>query len=173
MIRKAERRDETFLRKYFEYVIADTFVKEGVGHLVDDIKNEVISKMATFEESLNDEAVLLVYEQAGDIIATGAVIQCSGLIYNHAPELKDLKEMGAVFTDPKLHKQGIGSKIVKRLIQEMDQMGQSSFCMDSGYTIAKAIWVRKFGEPHKIVKDLWGEGHDHYIWKLDTQDYLD
>lgn len=166
MIREATREDEKQLEEFFNYAITDTFVKEGVGHLIEDIKNEINYKMLTFEESLNNKAILFVSIFDEKIVATGAIIECSNLISDHSPELASLKELGAVFVDPNFQKQGLGTEIVDALIKKMNNMNETEFCLDSGYTIAKGIWRKKFGPPYNIVKDLWGEGHDHYIWKL-------
>ena len=42
----------------------------------------------------------------------------------------------------------------------------TEFCLDSGYTIAKKIWSKRYGHPTKILKDFWAPGIDHYIWHV-------
>lgn len=47
--------------------------------------------------------------------------------------------------------------------------GIEEFCLDSGYTSAQKIWKKKFGEPDYLLKDFWGAGYDHMIWKIKSK----
>lgn len=47
---------------------------------------------------------------------------------------------------------------------------KKEFCLDSGYTNAQKVWKKKFGEPDYLLKDYWGEGFDHMIWRGRTND---
>ena len=57
MIRKAVEEDRLLLQHFFELMITDTFEKEGVGHLVEDIKDEIVSKHTYIEEHLKGHIV--------------------------------------------------------------------------------------------------------------------
>lgn len=59
----------------------------------------------------------------------------------------------------------VGAQILeKRDIEE--------FCFDSGYKSAQQIWINKFGDPVYRLKDYWGEGADHMIWRISVKEVL-
>lgn len=163
-IRRPNRNDANELHHFFEQVISDTFQKEGLGHLTDDINNEIKEKdnyLATDLKTNGLEHYFLIGEIDGKIIATAALGKPSYLIADMTPEIKDLKELGTVYVHPDYQGKGYGKLIVDKVLE-----GQKEFCLDSGYTVAKKIWTHIFGPPYYIAKDFWGEGYDHYIWKI-------
>ncbi len=81
--------------------------------------------------------------------------------------LDDVVEIGTVFVHPKHQKQGIGNRMLKEILLRMNQEGIKSFCLDSGYKSAQKIWWSKFGPPTYHLKDFWGSGDDHMVWKLE------
>jgi len=38
---------------------------------------------------------------------------------------------------------------------------------------AQKIWINKFGEPEYYLKDYWGEGADHMVWRLKVSEVLE
>lgn len=168
IIRRIKREDKVQLKSLFETVVTDTYTKEGIGHMTKEIKEEVESKMKYIEtdfETEGKEQHFLVAEVEGKIVGCGAYGPCSHLIYDHLPELKSVLELGSVFVHPDFHNQKIGSRLVDQVLVDLKEVADE-FCLDSGYTIAKKIWTKRFGKPQLILKDFWGEGFDHYIWHV-------
>lgn len=168
MIRRLTEKDLKPLRVFFKRVIKDTYEKEGVGDLVDDILDEVNSKIEYVAKDLETNGqshYFLVYEQESKIIGTSAFVPSGHLIYDHVPELKTVMELGSVLIDPDYQNKGIGTKLVDKTILELKKR-YTEFCLDSGYKIAKKIWSKRFGEPIKILEDFWSPGADHYIWHI-------
>lgn len=54
----------------------------------------------------------------------------------------------------------------------LQNRGIEEFCLDGGYTYAQKIWKKKFGEPNCLLKNYWGEGCDHMIWRRYTKNML-
>jgi hypothetical protein len=52
----------------------------------------------------------------------------------------------------------------------LQNRGIEEFCLDSGYLSAQKIWRKKFGEPDYLLKDYWGEGYNHMIWRIKVRD---
>lgn len=168
MIRRPKIEDLKALEEFFHLVIADTYGKEGLADLVDDINEEVRSKIDYIKKDINSngqEMYFLVYEIEQKIVGTAAIGPSGHLIYDHIPELQNIKELGSVLIDPEYQGQGIGTTLVDQIIERLSEI-TTEYCLDSGYTIAKQIWTKKFGEPTKILKDFWAPGADHYIWHI-------
>ena len=103
----------------------------------------------------SDEKILgtIAYGPAGSLI-----VELSNGAYDKYGEI------GSVLVHPDYHNQGIGTLMLNAMYLVMLGKGITSFCLDSGYTIAKKIWTKKLGTPNIISKDHWGEGFDHYVW---------
>ena len=48
--------------------------------------------------------------------------------------------------------------------------GVEHVSIDSGYSSAQKIWLKKYGEPSYTMKEQWGEGFDHLIWDVKLVD---
>lgn len=168
IIRRIKREDRVQLKRLFEIVVSDTYEKEGIGHLTEDINNEVEAKIEYIEKDFDTQGkaqYFLVAEIDDQIVGCAAYGPCSHLIYDHLPELKSVLELGSVLVLPDFHNRKIGSQLVDRVLMDLKKIS-NEVCLDSGYTIAKKIWTKRFGEPQLILKDFWGEGFDHYIWHV-------
>jgi len=166
MIRRPNLDDLKELENFFLLVIKDTYEKEGLGDLIDDIHNEVQEKITYIKEDLMSDGkkrYFLLATNDNVIVGTAAYGPSGHLIYDHFPELKDVLELGSVLAHPEYQSQGVGSKLVDAILNELRTF-KETFCLASGYTNAKKIWSRKFGQPTKVLKDFWGDGYDHYIW---------
>jgi len=58
----------------------------------------------------------------------------------------------------------VGSALINAMVAHLYKQGLDQFCLDSGYKRAQKRWLRKFGEPYKVVKDYWGPDIDNMIW---------
>lgn len=55
-------------------------------------------------------------------------------------------------------------KLLNAMYVSLLARGEDSFCLDSGYKSAQAIWTRKIGKAEYVDKDKWGEGNPHMVW---------
>jgi GNAT superfamily N-acetyltransferase len=94
--------------------------------------------------------------------ASELIIECTD------GKLGNLVEVGTVFVLLDYQRQGIGNRLLAEMLQTLNGRGIVDFCLDSGYKTAQTIWKKKFGEPDFLLKDYWGQGQDHMIWKIST-----
>lgn len=169
-IRRPTEDDKDRLVKFFKIVVVDTFIKEGIEEMVEDLEEEIESKKQYLENDLKSNGELrcfLIAEYEGCIVGTIEYGPASDLINSctHG-KYKNLYEIGTVFVRPDYQGQGIGNLLLNAMIQELQCKGIKEFCMDSGYSNAQKIWRKKFGEPDYFIKDYWGEDRHHLIWKI-------
>ncbi len=69
---------------------------------------------------------------------------------------------------PDYQRQGIGNQLLAEMYLTLKNAGIEEFCLDSGYSSAQKIWQKKFGEPDYLLKDYWGDGAHHMIWKINV-----
>ena len=169
-IRRPTEDDKDRLVKFFKIVVVDTFIKEGIEEMVEDLEEEIESKKQYLENDLKSNGELrcfLIAEYEGCIVGTIEYGPASDLINSctHG-KYKNLYEIGTVFVRPDYQGQGIGNLLLNAMIQELQCKGIKEFCMDSGYSNAQKIWRKKFGEPEYFLENYWAEGQHHLIWKI-------
>lgn len=172
-IRRPSRADVAELHSLFRKVISDTYRKEGIGELVDDMKREIETKEDYLEKDLSsngEERYFLVADIGGRIVGTVEFGAASSLIRECSNgDLRGLMEVGTIFVHPEYQRNGIGSLLLKAIFQELANRGIEECCLDSGYRNAQQIWKKKFGEPDFVLKDYWSERFDHMIWKINIR----
>lgn len=176
LIRRPNTSDIEELNQFFHLVITDTFAKEGIANLVDDIEAEIVCKKKYLKhdfESNGEKRYFLIALEEDKIIGTIEYGPSSELITVCTDgEYKNLVEVGTVFVLPPYQRQGIGTKLLNEMVQTLRNRGIEEFCLDSGYGLAQQIWQKKFGEPNYLLKDYWGKGQDHMIWKITMEPFI-
>jgi len=172
--RRPRIEDYENLSQFFKTVIIDTYAKEGIGHLLDDIEKEIDIKQKHFNldiESNGENRYFLLAISNNKVIGTIEFGPVSELIINLTNgTLKELVEVGTVYVHPDYQGNGIGTLLLNVMYLTLRNKGISEFCLDSGYKRAQKIWTKKFGEPDYLVKDYWSQGFHHMIWKRKTID---
>ncbi|MED1741102.1 GNAT family N-acetyltransferase [Bacillus swezeyi] len=175
-IRRPRIDDNEELYQFFCTVIKDTFAREGLAHLFHDIENEIESKKQYLKDDFDSNGKSRYFLIASDkkchkMIGTIEYGPASELIQICTDgELKDLYEVGTVFVHPDYHRRGLGTLLLNVMFLTFLNRGIKEFCLDSGYNSAQKIWKKKFGEPDYLLKDYWGKGQDHMIWRKCTDD---
>lgn len=171
-IRRPRTEDIEELHQFFRIVISETFAKEGLAGLIDDIETEIESKNNYLHldlDSKGEKRYFLIALAENKIIGTIEYGPASKLIQDCTNgKLGNLVEVGTVFVLPYYQRQGIGNKMLNQMLYTLKARGIQEFCLDSGYKNAQTIWKKKFGEPDYLLKDYWGQGQDHMIWKVST-----
>ncbi|USG65461.1 GNAT family N-acetyltransferase [Brevibacillus ruminantium] len=175
-IRRPRVEDTEELHQFFRTVIQDTFFREGIADLLDDIENEFKTKKHYLKTDLESNGqqryfLIAVDKNNKNIIGTIEYGPASELIRVCTDgALSHLHEVGTVFVHPDYQKRGIGTLLVNVIVLTLQNRGIQEFCLDSGYAQAQKVWSKKFGEPDYLLKDYWGEGADHMIWRPRTND---
>lgn len=84
--------------------------------------------------------------------------------------LKGLYEIGTVFVHPGFQRRGIGSLLLNAMLLTFQSRDIEEFCLDSGYARAQKVWSHILGTPDYCLKNYWGKGSDHMIWKRAVRD---
>lgn len=175
-IRRPFEDDTESLNDFFTLVIHDTYTQEGLGERLKDIQEEIETKnrflQSDLKQEINHRNFLLALDE-GKIMGTIEYGSPNEIIRNLPQDpYKDLFEIGTVFVHPDKQGQGIGTKLLHAMLITLKEHEVEEFCLDSGYTQAKKIWRKKFGEPAYILKDYWGLGFDHLVWHVNISELI-
>ena len=167
-IMKPTIEDVEALEALFESVIPHTFVKEGLPSDHEAVGEELISKKDQLKSYLEgDASFYFIWKENGQVLGTIWYGEANHLIEEGAKgALRGLGEVGTVFVLPEYQGRGIGGKLVAHMLKALKDSGIKECVLDSGYTHAQKVWIYKFGQPDYLMKDQWGEGYDHMIWKI-------
>ncbi len=176
MIRRPLEEDVKDLNNFFRLVVTDTFHKEGIGDLLKDMEEEIKAKKSCLNSDMKSggkERYFLIALHGEKIIGSIEYGPASDLIKKCTDQaLKDLYEVGTVFVHPDYQKKGIGNQLVAAIYLTLRNKGIEEFCLDSGYKHSQKVWRKKFGEPDYLLKDYWGEGAHHMIWRIKVNSIL-
>ncbi|MFC3884980.1 GNAT family N-acetyltransferase [Bacillus songklensis] len=175
-IRRPRIEDNEELNQFFSKVIRETFASEGLSEMLDDIENEIENKKqylkCDFDSNGQNRFFWIALDNNDNkvigSIEYGPVSELINICTDGA--LKEWFEVGTVFVHPDYQRRGIGTLLLNVMLLTLQIRGIEEFCLDSGYTNAQKIWKKKFGEPDYLLKDYWGEGCDHMIWKRCTNE---
>lgn len=157
------------LRRFFQFVVVDTFEKEGISHLVHDREQEIDDKCNYLRMDLDTDGkdryfYLALHNEK--IIGTIEYGPSSSLIHHLTNGALDrIPEIGTVFVHPNFQRQGVANVLLNAVFLTLLGKGVQEFCLDSGYTNAQQVWRKRFGEPTYLFPNYWGSGTDHMIWK--------
>lgn len=160
--------DAESVARLYQITIRDAFEREGLGHLVSDIQQEIESKKRMAEASLNpqnSDTYFWVAKIDGAVAGTISYAPCGKDIRTcTGNQLDAVGELGSLYILPEYQGQGIGSALIEAVTVFLREQGIDQFCLDSGYRRAQTRWLRKFGEPFTVVKDYWGPDSVHMVW---------
>lgn len=179
VIRQPKLEDEPSARRMLEASISDAIRHEQISDLEEVRAYEISHKYALLHAALERGAVedaestvdstlqhwFLIAELEGEVIGSISFGPSNDTIRELVPEqLDQVGELGSLYVRPDYQNQGIGSRLIAALLEELAKRGIDRFCLDSGYRQAQTRWRRKFGEPYKVAENHWGSGSDHVIW---------
>lgn len=184
MIRRPNTEDQASAYRMFTASITDAFAQEGLADAAEDIAYEIAHKSdllrAAIEQSSSASrspgvppaAFFLIAEREGEVMGTVSFGPRGEKIQELAgEELNGVGELGSLYVHPNAQNQGIGSKLIAAMVNEIRNRGVETFCLDSGYGKAQERWRRKFGEPHVFAKDYWDVDAHHVIWFCRVKDH--
>lgn len=176
VVRRPRLEEIDSVNEFFELVLRDTFERNGVSDLVETMAEEIADKRRCLKQDLDsngEHRYFLIITLDNQVVGSIEYGPSNDLIITSANgELKDLVEIGTVFVHPKYQKKGIGNLMLTHILNELKDKGIQEFCLDSGYKSAQKIWTNKFGEPEYHLKDYWGEGADHMVWRVKVSEVL-
>ena len=176
IIERPSKNDIKSIHNVFEKTIINTFEKEGLSHLKDDIHNEIENKKQLLNKALTTNEKNVYYFVAkikDEIIGTISFSPFNDVIKKFIDnKIKNVGELGSLYVLPNYQNKGVASALIQALIEFLHTNGIQLFCLDCGYKQAQKKWLRKFGTPYKIIKDYWGKDNDYMIWLCEVKDYI-
>lgn len=176
VIRRPKMDEIEELNHFFELVIRDTFAKNDIADLIDSLENEIHDKRRCLNEDMENDGkdrYFLVATINDMIVGTIEHGPANDLIHECTQgKLSGFQEIGTVYVHQKFQNQGIGNLLLTKMFHVLNEKKIKEFCFDSGYISAQKIWRKKFGEPEYHLKNYWGDGSDHMIWRIKTIDVL-
>ncbi len=161
---------------FFQIVLKDTFEINGIGDLAELLEEELQDKRRCINQYFDTDGrdrFFLIAEFNHEIIGSIEYGLSNELLKRCTnDEMKDLYEIGTVFVHPKYQKKGISSLLLHHIFNALNSRGIEEVCFDSGYRIAQKIWCGKFGEPEYYLRNYWGEGSHHMVWRVRVKDAL-
>ncbi|NLG81973.1 MAG: GNAT family N-acetyltransferase [Bacilli bacterium] len=174
VIERPKTNDIFKIKQLFTVSITNAFIKEGLGHLTEDIANDIREKITKLENYFldNSRIIFLIAKVNEEIVGTisyGPINNDIRKLTNN--EFNHIGELGSIYILPEYENQGIASKLIKEMIKILENMGVTTFCLDCGLKRAQQKWLKKFGTPYKIFEDYWGKGNPHMIWLCQVADF--
>lgn len=162
---------------FFQTVLKDTFEINGIGDLPELLEEEIQDKkrgINQYFETNGEERFFLIAEYKHEIIGS-IEYGLSNELLNRCTngEMKGLYEIGTVFVHPQYQRQGVVSLLLYGIFSILDNRGIEEICFDSGYKIAQKIWCRRFGDPEYYLRNYWGEGSHHMVWRVSVKEGLE
>lgn len=160
------------LNQFFIIVLADTYAKEGFTDRIHEMEKEIQDKISLVKEDFESNGEIRYFLIALDdkkIIGTIEYGPTSQLVIESTNgKLNGVVEVGTVFVHPNYQKQGVGTLLLNMIYLTFLNKNIKEFCLDSGYPHAQQVWKKKLGVPAYILKDYWGTGYHHMVWRKST-----
>ncbi len=161
--------DTEQIHALFETVLKDTYAKNNLDDFKDALMEEINHKkhMLTLDlESNGADLYFLIAKMNDKVVGTIEYGPANEVIEKCGDgSLMALKEIGTLFVLPEYQGMGIGTAMLEAIKDSLADGGHSAFCLDSGYPTAQKIWLKMLGTPEFVLKDYWGEGFDHMVWR--------
>ncbi len=168
-IRRVVNGDREAMKQFFTLVLTDTYRKEGLIDRVPEMEKEIQDKENLAQEdfeSNGEKRYFLIALDNEKIVGTIEYGPTSQLVIECTDgELNGVIEVGTVFVHPDYQKQGIGTLLLNMIYLTFLNRNIKEFCLDSGFPRAQKVWKKKFGAPAYMLKDFWGAGFHHMVWR--------
>ena len=166
-IRAVKKDDTEKLTAFFQEVISHTFLNEGLGHLHDDIADEINDKLEKVKNALKETPSIKFFlvEDNETIVGTVSINPRGEFSKKHLPlDSQEVPEIASLYIKPAYQSMGIGKMLLHHALSVLKESGYQAYILDSGYKKAQKIWQHLLGEPKIILKNFWGSGNDHMFW---------
>lgn len=170
--------DQAAVNELFEVSIRDAFDKDGFIYTESELQQEILLKKQMVAQAIKlasseSNIHVMVSKIEHNIVGTISYAPSNSIIIQYTEgALADIGEIGGLYILPDYQSQGIGSALIQAMITFLHSQHIERFCLDSGYRRAQQRWLRKFGEPYKIVENIWGPDSIFMIWLCEVQNHL-
>lgn len=166
-IRRPKEQDLASILETLTRSITIAFLDEGLISLQDDIENEIVNNyelVCRYIHRDKKEYIFLVALESRKVIGLISYGTVGDVISDNIDKKIKAKELGSIYVHPEYQNRKVASKLIIQMIKTLLDLGINEFVLDCGFSKAQKIWMYKFGQPYKILKNYWPSGSDHYIW---------
>lgn len=162
--------DQNELNELIIKVLKDNWKRNQLDDLEDDLNDEIKTKLGFVKanlENLEGARYFIIAKEGKRIVGVAEHGPANDTIKScNSEDLNVLQEVGTVFVLPEYQGKGVGKALMKAMQLRLRSIGETHFCIDSGYKTAQGIWIHLYGEPTFLLKDYWGIGLDHMVWRV-------
>jgi len=164
--------DSNKLVQLFKNSITDAFVKENINDpkSINTEYQTQINRINRYFEDDNNYYYYLTARNRNKILGTIAYGPASDIIVQNYPAVQNIPEIMSVYIMPRFQRMGIGSLLFNSILITLLCKDITEFCLDSGYHRAQQYWIKKLGDPVKVLEDYWNKGGHHMIWHKKIKD---
>ena len=171
-IRRLRANDMEELMSFFRTVSIDTFEKNGISHLTDDLEDELHTKERYLQEDLytnGQQRYFLLAIHEGKIVGTIGLYKANSFVVELTKgDVQGMDEVGTIYILPSYQNKGLSTLLIKAMMLTLKANGITQFCLDSGFATAQAVCLKKFGQPTYLFEHCWGKEAHHMVWIIQT-----
>lgn len=176
-ITRPERADCSEIERLFSVTVRQEFQLEGsLDSHESDAEREVedlCSALNRCFDSGGSPEYFLIARVDSRVVGTIARGPANKIIRDNLDvDFKSVPEIKCVYVLPEFQGTGIGTRLFREILIHLSNENTERFCLDSGYSRARAFWTRRLGDPAVVLPDYWGKHADHMIWTGFVNDYL-
>ncbi|WP_371414454.1 GNAT family N-acetyltransferase [Jeotgalibacillus sp. R-1-5s-1] len=117
-------------------------------------------------ESLTDDRIRFYAAFTGDsVVGTIALFEPGDLVRCGLTPEPGCLEVGGVYIHPDHQRQGVAQSLLAFAEDELLRLGHDFYYLDAGFKSSQQYWVSRFGNADVLLRDYWGQGAHHMIWK--------
>lgn len=169
IIGRPGRDDFDSISELLTCTINHTFIAEQIsGDNRAEIEREIESHLQALHRYLESDGRnerFLIARDDSEIVGIIAFGEPNRIILANLDfDSADTPEVKCAYVHSEYQQKGIGSRLFKEIIQELNRRGTRRFCLDSGYKRAQLFWTKHLGPPTVTLPDYFGPDAPHMIW---------
>jgi ribosomal protein S18 acetylase RimI-like enzyme len=168
---KLQKNDINYALDFIKSVIEDNFAFEG--QKLGDIKAVITGEMKTQKDRLiasfkTQSVKFILAKRNQEIVGMigfcypgQTLIEAEKILNNKFPFLCELVTL---YVKPELQKQGIGSLLLKEIMEVLKKSSYKYFGLSTGYKKGLVFWHKKFGDPIVVLHGYYYNEVDCHVW---------
>ncbi|WP_227396177.1 GNAT family N-acetyltransferase [Jeotgalibacillus aurantiacus] len=150
----------------FSECLRDLLNREGLRHDQQLFDEEVGRLKRMARDSLEGEQIRFFAAFDGDsVVGTVALFEPGELMKCGLTPEPGRLEVGCVYIHPDHQRQGVAQSLLAFAEEELLRLGHDFYYLDAGFKSSQQYWVSRFGNADVLLRDHWGQGAHHMIWK--------
>ena len=168
---------KTYLPQVFELIditVRQTFIDNDVvdknteEELVGEIER-IILKIQSILSNNNKDNVFVAIDQKDSAVGIVAMLQTENSqkdILKKAGIMnwEEIVEISMCYVHPKFQKKGIGKRLFRECVKNIQQSSYTKFFLYSGYPASITVWKKLIGKEYTVLTKYFPDKQDCYVW---------